>query len=104
MAVQMFLDPNNHNINYSGLTKDAMIESCHSADSLELALQHVSMFIRSTNDVYQVVEPLLELGWRHNKNYFLVSKNGVSKDERYLLTWVETTKICRNLCSNIVFF
>ncbi|CAF5123285.1 unnamed protein product, partial [Rotaria sp. Silwood1] len=70
LVIQRFLDPENHMMNYS-----------------ELALQHVSMFIRSTNNIYQIVEQLPDLGWRYNKSYFLATKTGVSKDDRYLLSW-----------------
>jgi hypothetical protein len=74
---------------------------------VESALQHVSMFIRSMNNVYQIIEPLFDfgkkncwiyinpsdcfIGWRYNKNYFLAAKPGSSKDERYLLIWVMHT-------------
>ena len=72
--------------------------------SLESALQHVAMFIRSMNSVYQILEPLRDFGrtvfalpflypfrlpgWRYNKTHFLASKTGCPRDERYLLTWV----------------
>lgn len=63
------------------------------------------MFIRSTNSIYQIIEPLYDfgrmfillfhfiiqlvfLGWRYNKNYFLASKTGCPPNERYLLIWV----------------
>ena len=82
----------------TGLTPGSIPPS----SSSELALQHVSMFIRSTNDVYQIVEPLAELGWRYNKNSFLAAKNGTSKDERYLLTWVEMRSFSVSLSSSIV--
>ncbi|CAF1267909.1 unnamed protein product [Rotaria sordida] len=70
LIIQRFLDPENHMMNYS-----------------ELALQHVSMFIRSTNNTYQIVEQLPDLGWRYNKSYFLATKTSASKDDRYLLSW-----------------
>ena len=76
--------------------------------SLESALQHVAMFIRSMNSVYQLIEPLPDfgrkfhailfpvlsrcLGWRYNKTHFLASKTGCP-NERYLLTWVISTVI-----------
>jgi hypothetical protein len=65
------------------------------------------MFIRSTNSIYQIVEQLPDLGrnvfflllvvefplfvilgWRYNKSYFLATKTGSPKDDRYLLSWV----------------
>jgi len=62
------------------------------------------MFIRSGNNTYQIIEQLpdfgrmscffliiyifIVLGWRYNKTYFLATKTGASKDERYLLSWV----------------
>ena len=55
---------------------------------LEIALQHVSMFIRSTNNTYQIVEQIADLGWRYNKSYFSATKAGALKDDRYLLSWV----------------
>ena len=72
---------------------------------LESAMQYVSMFTRSTNNTYQVVEQLPDLGrlifhshilninvsslgWRYNKSYFLATKTGASKDDRYLISWV----------------
>ncbi|CAF2775006.1 unnamed protein product [Rotaria sp. Silwood2] len=70
LLVHRFLDPDNHIINYP-----------------ESALQYVSMFIRSMNNIYQIIEPLFDFGWRHNKSYFLASKPGCSKNERYLLIW-----------------
>ncbi|CAF0988487.1 unnamed protein product [Adineta steineri] len=70
LVVQRFLDPENHTLNYS-----------------ELALQAVSMFIRSTNNMYQIVEQLHDFGWRYNKSYFLATKTGSPKDDRYLLSW-----------------
>ncbi|CAF1031753.1 unnamed protein product [Adineta ricciae] len=70
LVIQRFLDPENHMINYS-----------------EIALQHVSMFIRSTNNTYQIVEQIADLGWRYNKSYFSATKAGALKDDRYLLSW-----------------
>ena len=72
---------------------------------LESTMQYVSMFTRSTNNAYQVVEQLPDLGrlvfhsyilninvsslgWRYNKSYFLAMKTGASKDDRYLISWV----------------
>jgi len=47
------------------------------------------MFLRSTNNAYQIVEQLPDLGWRHTKTYFLATKAGsLNKDDRYLLSWV----------------
>ncbi|CAF2937550.1 unnamed protein product [Rotaria sp. Silwood2] len=45
LVPQQFLDPENHMLNYS-----------------ELALQYVSMFIRSTNNIYQSLEHLSDFG------------------------------------------
>lgn len=59
------------------------------------------MFTRSTNNIYQVIEQLPELGWRHNKTYFLATKTGVPKDDRYLISWVG---ICIRLEQSISFF
>ncbi|CAF1408563.1 unnamed protein product [Rotaria sp. Silwood1] len=70
LLVHRFLDPHNHIINYP-----------------ESALQYVSMFIRSMNNIYQIIEPLFDFGWRYNKSYFLATKTGCSKNERYLLIW-----------------
>lgn len=70
LTVHRFLDPASHTTNYP-----------------ESALQHVSMFVRSMNNLYQIIEPLHEFGWRYNKCYFIGTKTGYSKDERYLLVW-----------------
>ncbi|CAF0936185.1 unnamed protein product [Adineta steineri] len=67
LIVHRFLDPHSHRTNYP-----------------ESALQHVSMFIRSMNNTYQIIEPLFHFGWRYDKSYFLASKFGSPKDERYL--------------------
>ncbi|CAF1005322.1 unnamed protein product [Rotaria sordida] len=70
LLVHRFLDPENHIINYP-----------------ESALQYVSMYIRSMNNRYQIIEPLFDFGWRYNKSYFLASKTGCPKNEHYLLIW-----------------
>jgi len=46
------------------------------------------MFIRSTNNVYQIIEQIPDFGWRYTKTYFLATKIGASKDDRYLISWV----------------
>jgi PX domain-containing protein kinase-like protein len=53
----------------------------------ELALQHVSMALRSEVN-YEVVKPVPEIGWRLRKHYFLV-KSRVNPKEEMLLSWVE---------------
>ncbi|CAF0841362.1 unnamed protein product [Adineta ricciae] len=70
LTVHRFLDPNSHLISYP-----------------ESALQHVSMFVRSMTDVYQIIDPLQDFGWRYDKMYFLATKTGRPKHERYLLIW-----------------
>ncbi|UJR37355.1 hypothetical protein I4U23_030063 [Adineta vaga] len=70
LAVHRFLDPNNHLTNYP-----------------ESALQHVSMFVRSLTNVYQIIDTLQDFGWRYNKSYFLATKTGRPTHERYLLIW-----------------
>jgi len=59
----------------------------HLVNYAESALQHVSMFLRSMNNIYQIIEPLPDLGWRREKTYFLASKTDVPSDERYLIVW-----------------
>lgn len=54
---------------------------------LELALQHVSMILRSEVN-YEVVKPVPEIGWRLRKHYFLV-KSHINPKEEMLLSWVE---------------
>ncbi|CAF4022199.1 unnamed protein product [Rotaria sp. Silwood2] len=89
LLVHRFLDPDNHIINYPGIVKEKKrrFSLIIFFFVLESALQYVSMFIRSMNNIYQIIEPLFDFGWRHNKSYFLASKPGCSKNERYLLIW-----------------
>ncbi|CAM2720728.1 unnamed protein product [Rotaria socialis] len=70
LMVHRFLNPDNHIINYP-----------------ESALQYVSMFMRSMNNMYQIIEPLFDFGWRYDKSYFIGSKAGCPKNERYLFIW-----------------
>ncbi len=102
-TIHRFFDPPSHIINYPGNLKQNNI-LLKIIFLLESALQHVSMFIRSMNNVYQIIEPLFDFGrifsslisfiqcliegWRYNKSYFIASKTGYPKDERYLLIWV----------------
>jgi PX domain-containing protein kinase-like protein len=53
----------------------------------ELALQHVSMTLRSEVN-YEIVKPVPEIGWRLRKHYFLV-KSRINPKEELLLSWVE---------------
>lgn len=53
----------------------------------ELALQHVSMILRSEVN-YEVVKPVPEIGWRLRKHYFLV-RSCINPKEEMLLSWVE---------------
>lgn len=75
-------------LNYSGRDHATVISTVSILVRIELALQYVSMFIRSTNNTYQIVEQLPDLGWRYNKSYFTATKVGANKDDRYLLSWV----------------
>lgn len=68
--VKRFLDPNNYSQNFS-----------------EAALQHVSMLFRS-EDHWEVVDPLPDIGWRFRKQYFMVRHKGDLKDKPRLLMWV----------------
>ncbi|XP_065290657.1 PX domain-containing protein kinase-like protein [Dermacentor albipictus] len=70
LAVKRFLDPNNYNQNFC-----------------EAALQHVSMLFRS-EDHWEVVDPLPDIGWRFRKQYFMVRHKGDLKDKPRLLMWV----------------
>lgn len=107
LLIQRFLDPDNHAMNYSGiLFKNSTLINLKKVLILELASQYIAMFIRSANNIYQIVEQppefgrnhmtflysyqniFLYLGWRYNKTYFVATKTGSKKDERYLLTWV----------------
>uniref|UniRef100_A0A2R5LNM3 Putative px domain-containing protein n=1 Tax=Ornithodoros turicata TaxID=34597 RepID=A0A2R5LNM3_9ACAR len=67
--VKRFLDPHNYSQNFR-----------------ELALQHVSMLFRS-EEQWEVVQLLPEIGWRLRKQYILVKPKGESR-ERHLLSWV----------------
>ncbi|KAK6624436.1 hypothetical protein RUM44_011295 [Polyplax serrata] len=53
----------------------------------ELALQHVSMALRSEVQ-YELVNPIAELGWRLRKHYFFIKSKLMPKTE-LLLQWVE---------------
>lgn len=70
LAVKRFLDPNNYSQNFC-----------------EAALQHVSMLFRS-EDLWEVVDPLPDIGWRFRKQYFMVRHKGDQKDKPRLLMWV----------------
>ncbi|XP_069682231.1 PX domain-containing protein kinase-like protein isoform X2 [Periplaneta americana] len=70
LPVKKFLDPDNYATPFQ-----------------ELALQHVSMALRSEVN-YEVVKPVPEIGWRLRKHYFLV-KSRISPKEEMLLSWVE---------------
>ncbi|KAH8020702.1 hypothetical protein HPB51_002651 [Rhipicephalus microplus] len=70
LAVKRFLDPNNYSQNFC-----------------EAALQHVSMLFRS-EDHWEVVDPLPDIGWRFRKQYFMVRRKGDLKDKPRLLMWV----------------
>ena len=59
---------------------------------IEMALQYVSMFLRSEPQ-WEVVEPLKEMGWRVRKSFFLL-KNKQQPKERALLSWVSTILVC----------
>ncbi|GIY65401.1 PX domain-containing protein kinase-like protein [Caerostris extrusa] len=67
--VKKFLDPNNYSFNF-----------------VETSLQHVSMVFRSEPE-WEIVEPLLDFGWRIRKQYFSIkSKNEAKK--RFILSWM----------------
>ncbi|XP_053377558.1 PX domain-containing protein kinase-like protein isoform X2 [Mercenaria mercenaria] len=70
LPVKRFLDPENYAVNFT-----------------EIALQHVSMVLRSEKQ-WEVVEPLPEIGWRIRKEYILVKPVASSKT-RQMLSWVE---------------
>ncbi|XP_021932004.1 PX domain-containing protein kinase-like protein isoform X3 [Zootermopsis nevadensis] len=70
LPVKKFLDPENYATPFQ-----------------ELALQHVSMILRSEVN-YEVIKPVPEIGWRLRKHYFLV-KSRVNPKEEMLLSWVE---------------
>ncbi|KAJ9595648.1 hypothetical protein L9F63_013163, partial [Diploptera punctata] len=70
LPVRRFLDPDNYSTPFQ-----------------ELALQHVSMALRSEVN-YEVVKPVPEIGWRIRKHYFLVKCRNSPKEEM-LLSWVE---------------
>ncbi|CAL1295582.1 unnamed protein product [Larinioides sclopetarius] len=66
--VKKFLDPGNYSFNF-----------------VETSLQHVSMIFRSEPE-WEIVEPLLDFGWRIRKQYFSIkSKNETKK--RFILSW-----------------
>lgn len=70
LPIKKFLDPHNY------------------TESLEeLALQHVSMALRSEMN-YELVKPIQDLGWRIRKHYFIIKSKLIPKVES-LLKWVE---------------
>nr|CAD7429821.1 unnamed protein product [Timema monikensis] len=103
LSVKRFLDPDNYSTPFHDLDKNlgsftysSPVSSLGLTDSsqltsdsqhLELALQHVSMALRSEAN-YEVVKPIPEIGWRLRKHYFLV-KNRVNPQDELLLAWVE---------------
>jgi hypothetical protein len=38
--------------------------------------------------LFLIIGSFILLGWRSNKTYFLATKNGTAKDDRYLISWV----------------
>lgn len=70
LHVKRFLDPTNYSQNFC-----------------EAALQHVSMLFRS-EDHWEVVDPLPDIGWRFRKQYFMVRRKGDLKDQPRLLMWI----------------
>jgi PX domain-containing protein kinase-like protein len=70
LPVKKFLDEDNYSENYK-----------------ELALAHVSMFVRS-DATWQVVEALSEIGWRFRKQHIFI-KNPDQPNNKYILTWME---------------
>ncbi|KAM4722789.1 PX domain-containing protein kinase-like protein [Rhinophrynus dorsalis] len=68
--VKKFLDPNSYSANYT-----------------EIALQQVSMFFRS-EPMFEVVEPLKDIGWRLRKRYFLMKCRNQPKDH-LVLSWAD---------------
>lgn len=71
VPVKRFLDPDNYMTNFT-----------------EVALQHVSMILRSEKQ-WDVVETLPDIGWRIRKQYILVKPVSSSKT-RQMLSWVES--------------
>lgn len=69
LPVRKFLDPENYSTPFQ-----------------ELALQHVSMALRSEVN-YEIVKPVPEVGWRLRKHYFQVKSRNSPKE--YFLSWVE---------------
>lgn len=70
LPVKRFLDPESYSCNFT-----------------EVALQHMSMVLRSEKQ-WDVVEALPDIGWRIRKSYILVKPVGVSK-VRQMLIWCE---------------
>ncbi|XP_063215992.1 PX domain-containing protein kinase-like protein isoform X2 [Bacillus rossius redtenbacheri] len=70
LPVKKFLDPDNYSTPFH-----------------ELALQHVSMALRSEMN-YEVVRPVPDMGWRLRKHHFLVRDRSRPAQE-LLLSWVE---------------
>lgn len=70
LPVRRFLDPQNYSVSLP-----------------ELALQHVSMSLRSEMN-FELVRPITELGWRLRKHYFFIKSKQKPKAE-LLLQWVE---------------
>jgi len=68
LSVKRFLDPHNYSSNLQ-----------------EIALQQISMFVRSDNE-WEVQEPLPEMGLRLRKQYFAI-KNKNQPKEKYVLSW-----------------
>ncbi|GFS75201.1 PX domain-containing protein kinase-like protein [Trichonephila clavipes] len=67
--VKKFLDPNNYAFNF-----------------VETSLQHVSMVFRSEPE-WEIVEPLLDFGWRIRKQYFSIKSKSDTK-KKYVLSWM----------------
>jgi hypothetical protein len=38
--------------------------------------------------LFLIIRNFILLGWRSTKTYFLATKTGTAKDERYLISWV----------------
>ncbi|XP_071486643.1 PX domain-containing protein kinase-like protein [Diadema antillarum] len=86
-ALQAYLNRllSHHILSSCYVVKRFLDPTHYPANSVEEALQNVSMFFRSEPH-WDVVEPLRDIGWRLRKTYFLVRPKGQPK-VRQALAW-----------------
>ncbi|KAI0234426.1 PX domain-containing protein kinase-like protein [Lamellibrachia satsuma] len=66
--------------------KKFLDEENYKSNLQEVALQDISMLFRSET-LWDVIEPLPDIGWRCRKQYFVVHNKSRPKSSKFLLSW-----------------